>query len=330
MSFKKSEVMLHLIEVLQTFTDENHQLTSREITDLLNEQLGQNSEVAQHTVTRYLKELEDYKIYSIESIKEKEGMPIKYFYDGRLFELHELRIMMDAIVSAGVLTKKDKQTMISKIQQLTSQPLANKLKNQVHIHDISSSDNAGVKYYIYHIHNAIHEEKVIEFLYGKYDVNKQIVYSNEGKMRRLEPYALHWDNDNYYLIGKNIDGEIRHYRIDRIKAVNVTEESFTKDPYFDVTAYTEKLFNMFTGEVKFLKIQFANELINPTLDRFGLDANIEPYDEDTFLLRTEAAISNGLISWILKWGSRAKVIDPIEVAEQIKVEAKTTYTLYDA
>lgn len=330
MGLKKSEVMLHLIEALQTYTDENHQLSSREITDILNLKLKQRVEIAQHTVTRYLKELEDYQIYSIESIKEKEGVPIKYFYDGRLFELHELRIMMDAIVSAGVLTKNDKQTIISKIQQLTSQPLANKLKNQVHIHDTSSSNNAGVKYYIYHIHNAIHEQKVIEFLYGKYDVNKQIIYSNEGRMRRLEPYALHWDNDNYYLIGKNMTGEIRHFRIDRIKEVKVTEESFIKDPYFDATAYTEKLFNMFTGEVKFLKIQFANELINPILDRFGLDANIEVYDDDSFLLRTEAAISAGLISWILKWGSRAKVIDPIEVAEQIKVEAKKTFTLYDS
>lgn len=329
MSFKKSEMMLYLIEVLQKYTDENNQLSSREITDLLNDQLGQPAEIAQHTVTRYLKELESYRTFLIESFKEKEGVPIKYFYDGRLFELHELRIMMDAIVSAGVLTKSDKKTIISKIQQLTSQPLAQKLENQVHINEISSSDNAGVKYYIYHIHNAIHEQKVIEFLYGKYDAHKQIIYSNEGKMRRLEPYALHWDNDNYYLIGKNMDGDIRHFRIDRIKEVKVTEETFTKDPYFDATAYTEKLFNMFTGEVKFLKIKFANELINPILDRFGLDANIEPYDEDTFLLRTEAAISAGLISWILKWGSKAKVIDPVDVAEQIKLEAKKTLAFYE-
>ncbi len=96
----------------------------------------------------------------------------------------------------------------------------------------------------------------------------------------------------------------------------------------NVPEYINKTFNMYPGAVETIKIKFSNSLINVIIDRFGEGANVKKYDDKSFVLRTEAAISEGLVRWILTWGSEAKVLTPESLVEKIKEEAKKMYKLY--
>jgi len=86
---------------------------------------------------------------------------------------------------------------------------------------------------------------------------------------------------------------------------------------------------MFTGEEQRIKIMFQNDLINVIIDRFGLDVDIEPVDESHILLTTKAKISMGLKSWILRWGAKAKVISPPELADDIMKEVQKMQETYE-
>src|SRR5699024_6346746 len=72
--------------------------------------------------------------------------------------------------------------------------------------------------------------------------------------------------------------------------------------------YIDKSFHMFSRKNIRIRIKFHASLVNVVLDRFGKDANIRKVNDEAFILSTQAKLSDGLINWILTWGSRAKVL----------------------
>jgi len=59
-------------------------------------------------------------------------------------------------------------------------------------------------------------------------------------------------------------------------------------------------------------------LINPIIDKFGLEADIKQMDENTFILKTKAIISEGFFHWLRGWGSKARLLSPSNLVEQMK------------
>ncbi len=144
----------------------------------------------------------------------------------------------------------------------------------------------------------------------------------------MEPYALIWQNDYYYLIGRFIKtDEVRHYRLDRMRNIHLTNERFIKKD-FDLNEYVNQSFHMFAGEEIRIKIRFHLHLVNVVLDRFGHDANIKQLDDKHFLLTTKAKLSDGLINWILTWGHKAKVIEPEYVVQEMRERIQQMAALY--
>jgi len=82
---------------------------------------------------------------------------------------------------------------------------------------------------IQRIHEAIESKVQIEVIYGTYDmdkVSKKINFHprNEGKPYILNPYAMLWNDGEYYLVATDIDNASAvpvHFRIDRIISVKV-------------------------------------------------------------------------------------------------------------
>lgn len=184
-----------------------------------------------------------------------------------------------------------------------------------------------LRYCIDAIHNAIRNNKKIKFKYGRYNLEKVFVIND--KDYEVSPYALVWDNGFYYLVAYN--GEIEkiiNYRVDRIRNVIELKSIFENDD-FDLGKHFDSCFNMYPGEVLEIKIKFDNHLINGIIDRFGKDLTMEIYDENNFVLITEAALSKGLVRWILNWGSDAKVLSPTKLIDKIKEEVKRMNSLYD-
>jgi predicted DNA-binding transcriptional regulator YafY len=260
--------------------------------------------------------------------QEKEGLPKYYSHQYRLFELYELRMLIDAVVSAKFISKKETRQLTGKIKRLTSLHQGKKLHNEIQIDSSIKSESPYIRLAIHDIHEAIAERKMITFQYGRYDVKKQFNLSHEGKLYKVKPYALAWANDFYYLIAYYFEAdEIRHYRVDRLRNVEPLSETFPYEP-FDVSKYVQSTFHMFAGDEEWIKVSFKNHLINVIIDKFGKDVNIQRDGEDHFILTTKARVSNGLVNWILNFGSQARVVSPPSLVDTVKTEVTKLYSLY--
>lgn len=253
-----------------------------------------------------------------------------YWIEDRHFEIHELRYLMDAISSARFISERETERIIEKLKAFVSKDEAGLVENQL-VHTFAKMDSPQFARTVQIIHRAISEKRAIRFRYGRYSVDKEFVLSGspDPKTYLLHPYGIIWNEEKYYLIGFNVKEEkIYHYRIDRIREIELLNQNFTVPPGFDINKYRNLLFFMFGGEETSIEVIFHNDLINVVIDRFGLDADIRPVDDEHFRLIARAILSKGLVHWLLSWGANAKVVHPKKLVEEMKKEAERLYLVY--
>lgn len=318
--------IIKLIHIFYKETDEINGLGLGDIVGKLKLHYGSDYNVDFRSIKDDINILRDNGIY-IEERKVKYGKII-YMQQDRIFETNELRVLIDSISSSNSIGRDDKKIIIDKIKKLTSGNIAKELSNQIYVNSRIINKDKTFRINVDEIHRAIENRNKIEFKYGRYDLNKDFII-NENTYR-ADPYNLAWDNGFYYLVGYDEKKEkIINFRVDRMRSVKKLEEKYPKDRGFNLNQHLETCFNMYPGEMSLIQIKFHNHLINAIIDRFGVGINIEKLDESNFILTTRAAINTGLIRWILNWGSDAKVLSPESLVDDIKIEMKKMYDIYE-
>ena len=141
----------------------------------------------------------------------------------------------------------------------------------------------------------------------------------------INPYALIWSNDHYYLVGNhNKYDNLIHLRVDRLKSVVVTDNIARRfsdvSPYtvsFDTADYSNKHLSMFSGDIKPVEFVCDNSMIEEFVDRFGDKCPMYPFDNEHFTAKIDVAITDGLVSWIMQYGNKIKVRSPKELKNMI-------------
>ncbi len=128
---------------------------------------------------------------------------------------------------------------------------------------------------------------------------------------------------------------LMHMRIERISQVEILEQKVRPmeevcaySHYFDAADYAAKTFNMFSGELQMIELKCSNDMIEQMFDRFGERINTRRADDTHFLLRTEASISAGLVSWIMQFGTDLEVIAPVQLKEMVAQRAEMILRIY--
>ena len=321
------ERLLEVIQLLQDFSDEDHPRTLHEIHSMFSEMAN----VSLASVRDDLASLENSTLFTVVAVQEKVGTVKKYYYDGWIFELHELRLLIDAISAARFIPLSERKTLHMKLRTLTSKNRESSLQNELMVDDSLREQNNQLILRIKYLHEAILHKKVISFQYGRFDVQLNFTLSQQGKRYAVDPLGLIWNKDRYYLVGRNHEvDEIRQYRVDRMREMEIHHEAFVPDPHFDLKVHSEKMVHMFGGEPISMEIQFAPRLINMVVDRFGTSANIQPNPDGTFILKAQVAMSDGLVGWILRWGADAKILHPHQLQERVKIEIRKLAAMYDS
>lgn len=310
--------LLQLKDLLFDETDEEHELDIYEIKEKLMRLLDVNK-LDIRTIKNDIEALQ-YMDFDIVKNRKKFGK-IYYSHKVKLFETYQIRLLVDAILSARSITPNEKTALIDTLKKLTSNHIKKTLPSPVLFSQTVNTDYELIKVDIDRIHRAISTSKVLQFQYGDYNVYKKFTLRHNEQVYHVEPYALIWQNDLYYLIGRyQENNEMRHYRLDRMRHTEVSEASFVKDRSFQLQSYVDESFQMFSGEDIRIKVRLKMELLNPMFDRFGLDVDIKPDGEDHFILSTKAKSSAGLLGWLLQWGHAAEVLSPPNLVEEMKTE----------
>ncbi len=323
--------LLYIKEFLEKNSDEDHPVSADDINDML---LSKGIECERKSIYSDVKTLKEYGM-DILSVRQPWA---GYSVCSREFELPELRLLIDAVQAANFITPKKTKDLIKKIGTLCSGTQAKMLEKQVYIEKRHKCSNEEIYYNIDIINRAIQSGRRIGFIYQKRcldtEQNKVVI---EEKEFSVSPYAMIWSNDHYYLIANNQKyNNLMHTRIDRMKKVEILEERARKfsevspyKSYFDSADYSGKIFNMFSGDTQTLEMLCDNSILEEIIDRFGSDAVIRTGDDDTkFHLTAKCVVSEGLVSWIMQFGGKTKVLEPRSLREQVKVRAKEIAELY--
>ena len=75
------------------------------------------------------------------------------------------------------------------------------------------------------IHSAIANNRMIQFQYFQWNTKKKMEMRHNGQFYKISPWALTWDDENYYLVGYDAQAEkIKHYRVDKMRKLSIMED----------------------------------------------------------------------------------------------------------
>lgn len=271
--------------------------------------------------------------FGLDIIQVSEGNNHGYYVARRDFELPELKLLVDSVQSSKFITHKKTLSLIKKIEKLASIHSAQLLIRQVFVKNRIKTMNESIYYNVDEIHNGISSNRKIRFLYFEYNVAKERVYRHGGAYYVVSPFAMTWDDENYYMVAfDSAAGIIKHYRVDKMEKITVLdEERDGQDAYeaLDMAVYARKTFGMFTGEEVKVHLRFENHLVGAVLDRLGRDVILVPDGEDHFTVWTDVIVSPQFFAWLCGFQTAAKVIGPDDVVKQMAEHVKSIAAQYE-
>lgn len=319
--------IVYLMKILLEKTDETHSITMPEIiTELESYGIGAERK-------SIYSDIENLRLFGIDIIGEQLNRTFYYHVGSRQFELAELKLLVDSIQSAKFITAKKSTELIKKIEGLASKYEASQLQRQVYVSGRIKTMNESIYYNVDKIHTAIGTNSKITFQYFQWDINKQMVLRKGGGLYEVSPWALSWDDENYYLIAfDSNEDKIKHFRVDKMLNIEVTDdkrEGKERFKEFDMAIYAKKTFGMFGGEEQTVKLLCENTFAGVMIDRFGKDIFMIPADDAHFTVNINVAVSKQFLSWIFALGEGVKILEPESVIQQIKEETKRLMRQYN-
>ena len=312
--------MLYLLKIFSEETDDLHPLTMPEIISKL-AAYGVNA----NRKTLYL-DFEELRNFGLDIISNKVGHDCYYNIGSRDFELPELKLLVDSVQSAKFITDRKSGELIKKLESLVSKYEGKQLQRQVVISGRVKAMNESIYYNVDKLHEAIGAGCQIRFKYYQWNVDKQMELRKDGAWYQVSPWALMWDDENYYLVAFDAgDGKIKHYRVDKMLSISVTkdkrlgQEQFKR---FDMPRYTKSLFGMYGGEQVKVMLEARNDMVGVIIDRFGKDILIAPVDSERFRVNVDVSMSNQFLGWIMAVGDGVKIVGPDKVVEKMRAEVR--------
>ncbi len=312
--------LYRLAQIMLERTDEEHYITMPEIIAALGEY-----EITADRKSIY-QDLRDLEVLGIEVEGEPVGKGYHYHVTDRPFELPELKLLVDAIQSSKFITEKKTNALIRKLEKLVSRYEAVSLQRQVYVSGRIKTMNESIYYTVDAIHNAISENKKIRFQYYQWNTKKEMELRRNGAYYHISPWGLSWDDENYYLVGYDSEaGQIRHYRVDKMLHIQMTEEAREGKEHFqklDMADYAKKSFGMFGGKEQDVKLLVENSLAGVIIDRFGKSVMMIPADDEHFTVNVTVLVSSQFLGWIFSLGEKVKILGPDEVVEEMRREGE--------
>ena len=241
--------------------------------------------------------------------------------------------MVDSIQSSKFITQERAREISNKIKKMADIYTKESLNRQAYVAGRVRSQNESVVKDADRIHEAIATDRKIAFRYFHYTPNKDNpqTYSKSGEKIKVSPYALMWNDGNYYLYA--YDGKkFRTYRVDRMEGIShpLLDKREGKDEYDkkNLTDQKAKVFGMYHGTEYNVRIRVHNRLADVVIDQFGKDIMMIPADKDHFTITTAIETSPPFFAWVATFGRSMKILGPDAVVEDMKKFIQASADMY--
>jgi len=174
------------------------------------------------------------------------------------------------------------------------------------------------------VNDAAINRKSIEIVYYTMSRKKET-------RRRVDPYRIWFFNGTFYLIGLcHMRYEVRIFALDRIKMLHQTKETFEVPEDFSLEDFMGPSFGVYRGEPVHIKVWFHPDIAGYIREKIWHESQkIHPEDDGSIIFEAEVAGTNEIRFWIMTWGSKAEVLEPASLREEIRVELEMMARRYE-
>ena len=318
-NFRKIK-LLKLLEMLRQNTDEQHPMSTSSIISSLAQM---EITCDRRTLAQDIATLSDlgYEIMTTTVGHEKA-----YYVEDRNFSIPELKILIDAVHASSFITEKKSEELINKIASLAGSHRAEVLKRNMVCFNTRKHSNERIFYNVNDLEDAILRQKKVLFRYFDLNETGERVYRRDGHRYVVEPIALVFNEDNYYLTCYSSRHEnTSNYRIDRMDSVEVIDEDCCEKAISlrdQVATYTEQAFKMFGGQLEDVVLEFDRSLIGVVYDRFGEGTKMMNTSETKCIASVKVQVSPVFWGWLFQFAGEMTILSPSSLVDQYKSRAR--------
>ena len=146
----------------------------------------------------------------------------------------------------------------------------------------------------------------------------------------MAPYQVWFYDGSFYLLGHcSLANEIRIFALDRIKMLHTTDEDFDIPSDFDFDALMQKSFGIFQGPVVRIKVWFDKDIAGYISEKvWHSSQRIHEQIDGSVIFEAEVSGTDEVKFWVMSWGSKALVLEPEFLREEIRSECALTLDHY--
>ena len=289
--------------------------------------LAKNLDCHQRTVYRDLKALEvaGFPIYTENSNGKnhwllldsaRNPMPVPF----SLPELMALYFGSNVLkVLKGTVFYDALQTVLKKVKSSIppeSEKYLNRVEKSLQTRPGPYKNYSKFKKHIELINEAVFSGRVMEIVY--YTMSRK-----KSRQRKVAPYRIWFHNGGFYLIGhcKWRDG-IRIFAVERIKKIDLTDETFEVPEEFDVDSFMRGSFGVYHGRPEKVRILFSADIAEYIKEKIWHESQkLHDTPGGSVLFEADVACTEEFKAWVMRWGARAIVLEPEKLRNEIQAEA---------
>ena len=173
------------------------------------------------------------------------------------------------------------------------------------------------------VNEATQKKKSIEIVY--YTMSRK----KESK-RKVDPYRIWFFNGTFYLIGNcHVRSEVRIFALDRIKMLHLTKDDFEIPEDFNLEDFIRPSFDVFQGGPVKIKVWFHQDVAGYIKEKIWHESQeIEDQGDGSIIFDAEVAGAKEIKFRVMNWGSKAEVLEPESLRDEILEEAEVILERY--
>ena len=173
------------------------------------------------------------------------------------------------------------------------------------------------------VSEAVVQKKLIEIAY--YTMSRK-----SQTRRKIAPYKIWFFDGTFYLIANcGLREDIRIFALDRIKELEITDELFEMPEDFNIDDFMKSSFGVFHGELVNVKVWFAADIAEYISEKIWHETQkIAPQKDGSLIFEAEVAGTQEIKYWVLRWGAKARVLEPESLRNDIRLQAEAMLANY--
>ncbi|MCX7419851.1 MAG: WYL domain-containing protein [Planctomycetia bacterium] len=138
----------------------------------------------------------------------------------------------------------------------------------------------------------------------------------------VHPYALVFAKNSFYLVAfAPHHAEVRHYKLDRISQVDVQPLKFPKPLDFNLDQHFAGSWSIYRGRAEkpfVVRVRFTAEVSRYIQEkRWHASQKLLPQRDGTVIAEFQLTATEEIKAWVLSFGTKAEVLEPESLREEI-------------